>query len=797
MNKISDQTTLNPHDVLKQSLKNYETPKSTYMIERIFPTLIPGLVLLLKAVKRSGTDLIVPITGEVPFDEKSVPYQIYLSRYVMKILTFGLEKCYRTSPEDEIDFIADYLFQNSADDFLDSSDPGNEAFDIIHPLHWLAQYLYRHNPKYIGKSNNQRLDSLLVPFKPSKRPNPGAPTPERINSPRTYPPEKEEVFETENPTGSGKLAVSNSQDNLIIGSVVSEIAKYLEIPADKANFNVKAIRHTKNNTITFKAQNESTGQNFQRTIGEVELQWMLNPEDRWRTSTVKASRDAMKKVTLVPLNQDHKIMFEKESSSSLCYKGTKRILDKTYIVEMFYEPEIKAETPALEDGDKENNNKSAPNAERFRPEVTIRFKLYDPETTLYYECSCTDVLTLSSEAFSLQVNRLIDYVTMINLPNKEEKASSKNGLCALMPLIENAETILNGHECIITCGFTCSASTATAKGNRSILTIIEINNVKKEVYIPVNVIEKSFPRFASKDKQLCSVTDPVIVDILSKIAIDGVKKDDAGKIVDFDATSNLPQKMRKPVFAKKFDTALLLDASFAKLTPLFNQSMALTPEETEARDKIWKMRRNQTLERRKVERCRRQRAEDSNGGVFLLRRGQKINGINMIVSIEVLCDSINGKLKFSAYNPINGETYSTVLPNQDTRKYDTLRSGKMITGDAEKEIVEICSRLKLEDDEKNSGTFQLVLWESSVTKTKIRRSFNRLNRDKWGNASKQDIISMLKFSLEDQVEYLKRSSHKVLANESLKYFEGALQRTIENAPSRVSFDCLLGILEIE
>ena len=73
-----------------------------------------------------------------------------------------------------------------------------------------------------------------------------------------------------------------------------------------------------------------------------------------------------------------------------------------------------------------------------------------------------------------------------------------------------------------------------------------------------HVIEKSFPRFASKDKQLCSVTDPVIVDILSKIAIDGVKKDDAGKIVDFDATSNLPQKMRKPVFAKKFDTALLI-----------------------------------------------------------------------------------------------------------------------------------------------------------------------------------------------------------------------------------------------
>ena len=84
------------------------TAVKVYLKNSIFPTLVPGLVELMKTLERSKT---IPTADQREmFDTQSVPLRQYVSHTIAPILNDSLEDCYNAKPDDPIDYLVSILF---------------------------------------------------------------------------------------------------------------------------------------------------------------------------------------------------------------------------------------------------------------------------------------------------------------------------------------------------------------------------------------------------------------------------------------------------------------------------------------------------------------------------------------------------------------------------------------------------------------------------------------------------------------------------------------------------------------
>jgi hypothetical protein len=79
-----------------------------YLTRCVFPTLVPGLVELIKSIEAKSGQVELPNPSD-PFEVQSIPLRVYLARNVAPVLNDSLEECYTKKPDDPIDYLVGVL----------------------------------------------------------------------------------------------------------------------------------------------------------------------------------------------------------------------------------------------------------------------------------------------------------------------------------------------------------------------------------------------------------------------------------------------------------------------------------------------------------------------------------------------------------------------------------------------------------------------------------------------------------------------------------------------------------------
>jgi len=134
------------------------TAVKVYLVNSIFPTLVPGLVELMKALEKNKQ--VATADQREVFDTQSVPLRVYIGQTIAPILNDSLEECYNSKPRDPVDHLAGLLFQQA-----DSISPSTKKGESVNPILWLAQFLMRNNPNF--NAPNKKHRATIQPPSPS------------------------------------------------------------------------------------------------------------------------------------------------------------------------------------------------------------------------------------------------------------------------------------------------------------------------------------------------------------------------------------------------------------------------------------------------------------------------------------------------------------------------------------------------------------------------------------------------------------------------------------------------------
>ena len=172
--------------------------------------------------------------------------------------------------------------------------------------------------------------------------------------------------------------------------------------------------------------------------------------------------------------------------------------------------------------------------------------------------------------------------------------------------------------------------------------------------------------------------------------------------------------------------------------------------EVNERETVWQLRRDHALIKK------RQKLQKRVGGgwkkkkgtrdlsVIVFRKGMKISGRRMIVSVEVFNETINGTLRITAYDPENSEAFELVLQHWDTRGLVGEKEGAVVKGIKEKALTKTCKNLRLVRTGGGVGPRALILWEADVWKGKLKKAFDLLPADFMGRVERENVIDCLR-----------------------------------------------------
>lgn len=226
----------------------------------------------------------------------------------------------------------------------------------------------------------------------------------------------------------------------------------------------------------------------------------------------------------------------------------------------------------------------------------------------------------------------------------------------------------------------------------------------------------------------------------------------------------------------------------------------LDRDEVDKRESVWQLRRDfKVQERQKV--LQKRSGGGSKNGVCILKRGMKVSGRRVILSVECLKESIDGHLRFTAYDPATSEGFDVTEKHIDTRGLipDSSpgdRKSGFLSGGSEFRVMEVCRSLRLVRGGKGRGPLELIVFGTDELLGRIRIAFEKLpaDSDGTGRVAVEDIIDMLEVTREEAKKVLE-GVEDVVAEEGVRWIEEALGRIREMAWNKVSlreFEELLG-----
>jgi len=730
---------------------------SEYMAEHLLPTLIPALVALIKALEREGGTDLPQADEDMPFDQQSVAVRVYLSRNITPILNRGLEDTFRKKPQDPIDSLANFLFERSSVEILDP-----EFDNVINPLHWLAQYLLRHNPAYEGSPKHQGNQSprssiqegpsspneayMLRPPTPTKRRNERAPTPERIASPRTYPQELEPEFDH-------PLNEDGTEDKSRL--IICEGEKEVKVGLDVVTLQLTAYQNVSNKTMEFVATNKADGKRYSRSLNETQLQTFVGAGERFKVSNVAAAQELLGKVVLTRASKVLELGFQGYEAvvvSNRIYKGTAKINDALYIVE------FRAESITVPKDEVSENFE----------QVLIRASVYNPNTSETCHAISREMLSINPAARQDEVEELLGKLDLATFEGRE---------VAYMSLVTDAPCKVSGTAVMLTVGLS-ALGRATATPAMAVIAKAQDESGVSCTLVPLEDIEVELDQLPLVSRSY-TLKSPNIAPVIPELRLDPAAFDLSFGAKEHEQKDN---KDRASI-SERFRQARAMDVAVSavlEMDPLLGGLMDLSEDEIAQRDRLWQMRRDQTT----------QKLRDQAGGTPAFRRGMIISGRYMIVTMLIISESINGSLSFKVYDPASCEEFELVVKHRDTRGFMPSFSGGskgLLRGSKEQEAKTICKRLHLEKDTlKGTGLISLQLWEENEVSTKLRRAFDQLDIDSRGRCTKEDAKGLLEIVKKDLSEFL--ATHGRLQEKTSRYLEEVLQRIMSCEEEFIDFD---------
>lgn len=710
------------------------TPRRSGMVDylsaQVLPTLLPALRSLTRAAERLDAGLAAAREGSegMAFDTKSAPLRVFVTRNVTPELSRGLELCYREQPSDAIDFLAKFLFERSGDDAGGGDDDDEEQ---LNPLHWLGQYLMRHNPNHPDKCMpSQASPRLFRPLAPTKLRDPRAPSPERRASPRTYPAAMEPSYERVDAT---TLRLYRENHRFKVG--LEESAMVLEILRDE-------VAHR----VTFECTVLATKKTISRTLGEDELMGLLSDADKWKVGINTAALEMAPKVRILKKKyaSSLKIGFAgtRETAVERLTSTTRRCEGKLYVVDILREPHLGGDRKAAEErGDL----------------CTLRFRAYLPETSSYIETAVAGQrLSRDARKAKDQVLGLVDRVDVVALPDCSAHV--------LVRLHTPYETDMLG---------------ASGDGKRTrvrVATGVVASDGEdgREARMVASVVDLWANGEAAEGQDAPPRPPPTIYLLLPEAAYEGAL--DLAQAMEatapplqalarglrFDsggALAHTSMVRAKSLVARRFEEALGAAATLKKGEVHLGVDCAgrdvsykYDQKIVDRRDALWSLRRDQAL-------LDLQRGGDA-GGVLVYRAGVQLSDMYMLVSLYRVSTSVTGKLRFTAYEPTQCAQLELAADHVDTRPFGCAGPGKPLRGAAKALAKALCGRLKVENSDKGRGPPALSLWEKDPVTTKMRRAFDGLPKDARGRAAKGDVVDLFAVAKNELDHFLAPQNNK-------------------------------------
>ena len=177
--------------------------------------------------------------------------------------------------------------------------------------------------------------------------------------------------------------------------------------------------------------------------------------------------------------------------------------------------------------------------------------------------------------------------------------------------------------------------------------------------------------------------------------------------------------------------------------------------------------------------------------IYFSRRGRKIQGRRVIVSVECFSESVNGTLRFSVYDPSTSDAYECVVMHRDTRGMVPEKEGGRIDKSKEDEIISLCGMLRLIE---NNESLDLILFEKSEWVQKLRTAFAILPQDFTGRVSRGNVLDCVADTRRGVTEFLK-GMHEPMLEYAVEFLEGVERAVREYAWPAVSFDEFKDLME--
>ena len=619
--------------------------------------------------------------------------------------------CYKEQPADAIDFLAKFLFERSGDD----GPVDDDEEETLNPLHWLGQYLMRHNVAHGERSfPSEASPRLYEPLRPTKLRDGRAATPERRASPRTYPAALEPKFED---VGGGVLRLYRENHRFRVG--LEDQAMVLEVFRDEVA-----------RSVDFKATNLQTGKSVLRRASEAELMDLVSSGDKWGVGISTAALELAPKVRVLKKKYSNALKLgfagTKETAVERLTSTTRRCDSKLYVVDVLREP-----TPGGSTDRKLNDEKG--------DLCALRFRAYHPDTSTYIEARVPGQRLHNATAkMRDQVQDLADRVDVVVVPDGGEHVLVKLHApydCDMLPPAGGPD---DGKRCRVqvSTGLIAAAAVTADEPDqvRMVAAVVDLwgggddPELQAAARAPKYLVlpEESYEGVPDLALSIAP-TAPELQALTS-----GLRYDPATALL-----SHKAMQRARSLLAKRFDAAVELDATLKKGEVVLGVDAATglqvpykyDQKIVDKRDRLFALRRDQSLMD-----AQRPRGED---GALVYRQGVQMSNMYMIVSVFRLSASVTGSLKFTAYEPTQCAQLELDVDHLDTRPLSSplAPAGKRLAK-------QLCARLRLEKSDKGRGPPALVLWEVDPVSTKMKRAFDGLHKDSRGRAGKADVVDL-------------------------------------------------------